>query len=213
MPNGTYVLKNTVPDNGSGRAIVQPGDIKYADLNGDGTVNSLDRTIIGDPNPKFVGGFSNNFSYKNFDLNIFLQWSYGNDILNANRLIFEGSKNVGLNMFATYDNRWTPTNPSNTYFRAGGNGPYAYSSRVIEDGSFLRLKTVALGYNIPSNLLSKIKVKAIRVNVSAQNLVTWTNYSGSDPEVSTRNTALTPGFDYSAYPRARTIVFGLSATF
>ncbi|SDK00960.1 TonB-linked outer membrane protein, SusC/RagA family [Pedobacter sp. ok626] len=213
MPNGSYVLKSTVPDNGSGRAVVQPGDIKYADLNNDGTVNTLDRTIIGNPNPKFTGGFSNNFAYKNFDLNVFFQWSYGNDILNANRLVFEGSKSPGLNMFETYADRWTANNPSNTYFRTNGNGPYAYSSRIIEDGSFLRLKTVSLGYSIPSALLKKISLMALRFNVSAQNLITWTNYSGSDPEVSTRNTALTPGFDYSAYPRARTIVFGLNATF
>ncbi|MNE66582.1 TonB dependent receptor [compost metagenome] len=90
----------------------------------------------------------------------------------------------------------------------------AYSTRTIEDGSFLRLKTVSLGYKVPVDLLKRTKViKSARVYVSAQNLYTWTNYSGYDPEVSVRNSALTPGFDYSAYPRARTITFGINSTF
>jgi TonB-linked SusC/RagA family outer membrane protein len=213
MPNGTYVLKSTVPDNGSGRTAVQPGDIKYADLNGDGTVNALDRTVIGNPNPKSTGGFSNNFTYKGFSLNVFLQWSYGNDILNANRLVFEGSDRVALNQFADYEDRWTPENQNNTYYRVGGYGPSGdYSSRVIEDGSFLRLKTVSLGYNLPSQWLKSIGFKSFKVYVSGQNLATVTGYSGSDPEVSTKSSALTPGFDYSAYPRPRTMVVGVDCS-
>ncbi len=211
QPNGTYVLKSTIPDNGDGRTAIKPGDIKYADLNGDGTVNASDLTIIGNPNPKSTGGFSNNFTYKNFSLNVFMQWSYGNDVLNANRILFEGSDRVALNQFAVYEDRWTPTNPGNTYYRVGGYGPEgSYSSRIIEDGSFIRLKTVSLGYDLPSVWLKRVGINSARVYLSGQNLATLTGYSGSDPEVSTKNSALTPGFDFSAYPRPRTVVLGIN---
>jgi hypothetical protein len=94
----------------------------------------------------------------------------------------------------------------------GGQGPRAYSTRVVEDGSFVRLKTVSFGYNLPSKLADRLKIKNLRLFMSAQNLHTWTKYSGLDPEVSARNSALTPAFDYSVYPRARTISFGLNVT-
>lgn len=214
LPNGTYALKSSVPTNSNARANIKPGDVRFKDINGDGVINAQDLTIIGRGLPLNTGGFSNNFTYKNFDLNVFFQWSYGNDLINANRMIFEGntSNNPYLNQYATYENRWEPTNPSNTYYRAGG-GINAYSSNIIEDGSYLKLKTVSLGYNLPASVLSKIKIHSVRVYTSAQNLYTWTNYSGPDPEVSTRNSTLTPGFDYAAYPHSRTIVFGLNATF
>jgi TonB-linked SusC/RagA family outer membrane protein len=213
--NGAYTLKGTISDNGNVRSSIQPGDIRYKDLNGDGVVNAKDQTVIGRGQPIHTGGFNNDFSYKNFDLNLFFQWSYGNDIYNANRMIFEGNMlaKLNLNQFADYADRWTPENPSNTLYRVNGQGPKVYSSRVIEDGSYLRLKTVSLGYNFDAKLLRKIKLKTLRLSASAQNLITWTNYSGVDPEVSVRNSALTPGFDYSAYPRGRTIVFGLSTSF
>ena len=212
QPNGKYVLKNTVADNGSGRDKVQPGDIKYEDINGDGTVNALDRMVIGSPNPDFTGGMSNNFNYKNFDLSVFFQWSYGNDVLNANRLVFEGSPRLSLNQFESYADRWTDQNQNNTNFRTTGYGPTAYSSRVIEDASYLRLKTISLGYNFSDGWIKAIGLKSLRLYSSAQNLWTLTNYSGLDPEVSTKNSALTRGFDFAAYPRAKTIVFGLTAT-
>lgn len=213
--SGAYTLKGNIVDNGNARNSIQPGDVKYKDINGDGLVNAKDQTIIGRGLPIHTGGISNNFSYKRFDLNVFLQWSYGNDVYNANRMVFEGNSlaKVNLNQFAEYANRWTPTNPSNTITRVRGEGPKVYSSRVIEDGSYLRLKTVSLGYNFDEKILKKIKIKNLRVFASAQNLLTITNYSGMDPEVSVRNSALTPGFDYSAYPRARTIVFGLNTSF
>lgn len=215
LPNGTYLLKPNIPTNGSARASIRPGDVKYKDLNGDLQVNNQDYTIIGSGLPKHTGGFTNNFSWKNFDLNVLLQWSYGNDIINANRYIFEGGvvTNPNLNQFASYANRWTPDNPSNTMFRAGGMGNAAYSSRVVEDGSYLKLRTVSLGYNVPARALKQIKVKSIRAYASAQNLYTWTKYSGKDPEVSARNTNLTPGFDYTAYPHSLSVVLGLNVTF
>ncbi|WP_372849063.1 SusC/RagA family TonB-linked outer membrane protein [Pedobacter sp.] len=213
LSNGTYVLKDNIPNNGQSRATVQPGFIKYKDLNGDGVVDGFDQTIIGNPNPTHTGGFSNNFTYKGFDLNVFFQWSYGNDLLNANRIVFEGGENRNsLNMFASYANRWTPENQTNDLYKVYGQGPLVYSSRTIEDGSYLRLKTVALGYTFNNSLLKRIKVKTLRVYASGQNLYTWTNYTGLDPEVSTFASALTPGFDWSAYPKARTVTFGINLT-
>ncbi|MBO9152157.1 SusC/RagA family TonB-linked outer membrane protein [Chitinophaga sp. GCM10012297] len=214
LANGTYVLKDNIPDNGSPRANIKPGYVRYKDINQDGQVDNSDLTLIGNPNPVHAGGFSNNFTYANFDLNVFFQWSYGNDLLNANRIVFEnGEARSYLNMFKSYEKRWTPENPSNELYRVGGQGPLVYSSRTIEDGSYLRLKTVALGYNVPAKVLKRAHIQALRVYGSAQNLITWTNYSGPDPEVSVRPSALTPGFDWSAYPKARTVTFGLDLTF
>src|SRR5699024_4289912 len=143
----SYLLKPTVPTNGNTRESIRPGDIKYRDINGDGIVNLDDYTIIGNPNPKHIGGLSNNFTYKGFDVNVFFQWSYGNEVYNANRQIFEGRGSTIQNQYASYENRWTTENPTNEHYRSGGFGPYAHSSKVIEDASFIRLKTVALGYN------------------------------------------------------------------
>jgi TonB-linked SusC/RagA family outer membrane protein len=217
--SNTYVLKNSLPaSNGGVRSVIQPGDIKYKDLNGDGVVNDLDRTVIGRAFPIHTGGFGNDFRYKNFSLNVFLQWSYGNDIMNANRIYFEGDGDAKplLNQFASYANYWTFDNPSNKYFGTNNSSrgtSGVYSTRTIEDGSFLRLKTVALAYKIPAGLLQKLKIRSLDFSISGQNLFTWTKYSGMDPEVSVRNSVLTPGLDFSAYPRARTIVFSVDASF
>ncbi|WP_017258872.1 TonB-dependent receptor [Pedobacter arcticus] len=214
LPNGTPSLKDEVATNGGTRASIRPGDVKYKDLNGDGILNSDDYTMIGNPYPIHTGGFSNNFEYKQFDLNVFFQWSYGNDVFNANRLFFEGSSvaRSHQNQYASYIDRWSETNQESKNFRVGGQGPYAYSSRVVEDGSYLRLKTVSLGYNLPVKYAKSLKISALRVYSSAQNIYTWTNYSGQDPEVSTKNSALTTGFDYSPFPRALTFTFGLNVT-
>ena len=210
--DNVYTLKPTVTSNTSMYdPKIQPGYIKYKDLNGDRVINDNDYTIIGNANPDFVGGFSNNIKYHRFDVNMFFQFSYGNDILNANRLVFEGNSGRTLqNQFTTVINRWTPSNQNNEMFVARGDGPRTYSSRVIEDGSYLRFKTLQLGYDMPSDLMKKAKIKSLRFYVAAQNLFTWTKYSGVDPEVSVYNSALTPGFDYSIYPRAKTITLGLN---
>lgn len=208
--NGGYILNNNVIANGNARTTIKPGHIKYKDINGDGIINTSDYTIIGRGLPKHTGGLTNNFSYKGFDLNVLFQWSYGNDLINANRLIFEGSSQRNLNQFATYANRWSLDNQSSIIPVVGGAGPANYSTRVIEDGSYLRLKTVSLSYNVPNSLTQKLGIKNLRVYSSAQNLITWTNYSGPDPEVSVGFSNLTQGFDYAAYPRARTIIFGLN---
>ena len=213
---GVYILKPSVPTNGAVRNTILPGDIKYRDINGDGIMNDADLTFIGSGQPIHTGGFSNNFNYKAFSLNVFFQWSYGNDIYNANRLIMEGNSNgwANINQFASYSNRWSPENPTNANYRTRGQGPIGFhSSRVVEDGSFIRMKTVSLNYNLPAKLIKTAYLSNLSVNVSAQNLITWTNYSGMDPEVSTRNNTLTPGFDYSSYPKSPTIAFGIKAGF
>ena len=214
-PAGTYVLKDEIPTNGNTRTSIKPGDIKYSDLNGDKIVSAADYTVIGNSLPLHIGGFNNNFTYRGFDLNLFFQWSYGNKIQNTNRLVFEGNgiNNPYLQQFASFADRWTPENPSNTMFRTNGYFGGGYSSRTIEDGSYLRLKTVSLGYNLPKELLKKIRMSSARIYTSAQNLWTWTKYSGLDPEVSTYNSVLTGGFDYSAYPRPYTVAFGVDVTF
>jgi TonB-linked SusC/RagA family outer membrane protein len=213
--NGIYTLKPEITTNGNTRANIQPGDIKYKDLNNDGVVNSSDYTVIGHGLPKNTGGFSNNFRYKGFDLNVFFQWSYGNDILNADRILFDGNtKSLSyFNQFASYENRWTPENPNSDIFRTKGFYGGGYSSQFVEDGSYLRLKTVSFGYNLNSNFLRKFHVKSMRLYCSGQNLATWTQYSGGDPEVNIYSSALTSGFDFSAYPRARIITFGTNITF
>lgn len=215
LADGTYLLKNEISTNGRARNTIQPGDMKFIDLNNDGTITADDYTVIGNGNPIHVGGFVNDFKYKNFDLNIFLQWSYGNDILNGNRLYFEqNTYNLyNFNLYASVVNRWTPENQNTSIPRVGGVPPRVYHTNIVEDGSFLRLKTVSLGYNFSPNFLKSLNIKTARVYMSAQNLYTFTNYSGADPEVSVRNSALTPGFDWSAYPRARTVTLGFNVSF
>ncbi|TKB99255.1 TonB-dependent receptor [Pedobacter cryophilus] len=214
----TYLLKPEIAASSINRSSIQPGFWKFKDLNGDLVVDANDLTTIGNPNPDFIGGFSNNFSYKGFDLNVFLQFSYGNEIMNVNRILMEGGGGTGAtkaaNMFASYADRWSPTNPSNEFSAAGAGGraPSFYPSRIVEDGSFIRLKTVNMGYAFNPSLTKKLKLNGLRLFASAQNLYTLTKYQGLDPEVNAFATALTTGLDYSAYPRARTVTFGLDIT-
>ena len=197
-----------------GRDGVKPGDPKYRDLNEDGVIDDNDRTVIGCGQPLATGGFSTAFRFYGFDLNLFFQWSYGNDILNANRLMFENGTTSSLNQFSSYRDRFdAQRNPDSDIPAVQANGMFVYSSRVIEDGSYLRLKNISLGYTFPRSVLRKMKFDTVRVYLSADNVYTFTKYSGPDPEVSTRNSVLTPGFDWSAYPRAIGITGGVSFTF
>ncbi|WP_353139904.1 TonB-dependent receptor [Pseudopedobacter sp.] len=214
LSNGNRVLKEGVVSLYEDRNLTKPGDIKYKDINGDLIIDDKDKVIMGRTLPKHYGGFNNNFQYKNISLNVFFQWNYGNDIMNANRLMFEGNSTgrAGLNQFASYTDRWTIDNPSNEQFRTRGYGPIGYfSSKYLEDGSFIRLKTVELAYRLPKKWLGKIS--SVDLSMAAQNLHTWTKYSGLDPEVSTRNSILTPGFDYSAYAQNFTVSFGAKIVF
>ncbi len=212
--DGTYTLKDGVAYLSSfSKAAIQPGDPKYSDVNGDGTVSDSDRTIIGSGQPIHTGGFGNTFTYKGFDLNIFCTWSYGNDILNANRLIFESGLKTNTNQLASYADRWSADNPDSNTPRVKANGMQLYSSRVIEDGSYLRLSNISLGYTLPKELVKSWRMQDVRVYASLNNIYTLTSYSGADPEVSTRSSVLTPGFDWSAYPRTTGATMGVNITF
>ncbi|MDR1722821.1 MAG: TonB-dependent receptor, partial [Tannerella sp.] len=181
---------------------------RYKDINGDGKVDaSNDREVLGDSNPDFFGGFNNNFGYKGLELNVFLQYSYGNKIFNYNAIEME-MPTGGQNVYADLVNRWTPTNPSNIYPRASTNRAVLVSDRFVEDGSYLKLKTVSLSYNLPFR--SKKAIRGARIYVTAQNLLTWTSYRGFDPEVSYRGAStLEAGEDYGGYPQSRTFLIGL----
>lgn len=224
----TYSLKDgVVADN----IVVQPGFIKFKDVSGpngtpDGLISELDRVAIGNANPKYSGGINNTFSYKNFDLSVFLNFTVGNDIYNANVLNNASLQTEYLNRFERFADRWTtidaagqritdPTelatvNVGKTNPAWNGNASGRLYSDIIEDGSFLRINNVSFGYTLPKTWLEKIKISNARVYFTAYNLYVFTNYSGYDPEVSVINNALTPGVDFSAYPRSKSFVFGLN---
>jgi len=201
----------------SAQKSAQPGDVRYRDLNGDGQItnDTNDKGVIGNANPKFFGGFNNTFTWKNIDLNVFLQGSYGNDILNVARFDLFGLNGLSNNS-AEVLNRWTPTNPSNTIPRANALGTNrTVSSFLVEDGSYLRLKNVSLGYKFTPDVLKRAGIGSARVYVSAQNLATITNYSGFDPDVNRLGSEIgsTQGVDYGVYPSSKTFLLGLNFNF
>jgi TonB-linked SusC/RagA family outer membrane protein len=194
-------------------AAPQPGDQKYVDQNKDGVINGSDKVILGNIQPKFTGGITNTFAYKSFDLLIFFQGSYGGKIFNALRQQLEITT-IATNSPEDVANAWTTSNPSNTVPRATLSPTAVVSDRWIEDASYLRIKTLSLGYTLPSSIAAKILAKSLRVYVSAQNPVTWTKYKGFDPEASSfEQSNLNAGVDYGAYPSAKTYVVGLNVTF
>ena len=193
--------------------LTSPGDIQFEDLNKDGRITTDDQRIIGSAVPKYFGGFTNNLSYKGFSLNIFLQFVQGNSVYNNTRAFSEGMNSI-FGQAATTKNHWTPTKTTGTLPRAvfgDPNNNRRTSDRWLEDGSFTRLKNVVLSYNLPQSIISKFKISSLRFFIQGENLYTWTDYSGFDPEVSTfsvTNTA--PGTDFLTFPQARTITFGLN---
>ncbi|NML36769.1 TonB-dependent receptor [Chitinophaga sp. G-6-1-13] len=193
----------------TGNAAPKAGDRLYKDINGDGVFTTAnDRTIIGNAQPDFILGLGNNFSWKGFSLSVFLQGSYGNKILNSNRQsleLFTGQQNAAASAL----DRWTPTHPSQTMPRAKLDPAPVFSDRFIENGSFLRVKNVSVGYSLPKSIIGK--VSAINVFVSAQNLLTWTSYTGFDPEVTSGNN-VSPGTDLGIYPVSRTVSAGVRVT-
>jgi hypothetical protein len=192
------------------------GDIRFQDLNGDGVITDADRTIIGNANPKAFAGVTNNFSYKGVELSIFFQGSFGNDIYNQNRTITEG-QTTALNQSTAVLNHWTPTNTNTNIPRpvfGDPNGNNRVSDRFVEDGSYVRLKNLTLAYNVPVSISKHAAIKNLRVYATGQNLITWTHYSGYDPEVSADPFSTTAiGRDYGVYPQSRTYTVGLNATF
>jgi len=239
-----------LPDNGFNRySTVFIGDIKYRDLNGDGKITVDDRTGIGSPLPKFVYGCNNTFTYKNFDLTIFIQGTYGNKVFNALRrnlttaawntnqlkMAMGFANMVPINANVSYPfvnadgqliNAWYEdidnirlSNPETTMSRAGRSLPYINdrtSTRYIEDGSYLRIKSIVLGYHLPKKWLRKVYIDNVRVYVNIQNLHTFTNYTGYDPEVGINQqdvSGFTFGYDYGRYPAPRLISFGIHVSF
>ncbi|WKN44976.1 SusC/RagA family TonB-linked outer membrane protein [Tunicatimonas pelagia] len=183
----------------------------------DGTLNSDDRTIIGDPNPDFTFGFDNTFSYKGFDLNIFFTGSQGGQILNFTRMELE-LLNGGTNATTAALDRWTPQNTNTDVPRASVNGRQArISTRFLEDASFIRLRNLLLGYNLPKSVLDRIGINRLRVYISAQNILTFTDYQGVDPEVAYRRgeggRSQNLGMDYGSYPNSKSYTVGLNLAF
>ncbi len=194
------------------------GGFKFKDLDGDGAITPADRGIIGDPNPDFIYGISVNFSYKNWDLSTFFNGSQGNDLYEATRYFtdfptFDGARSTRLL------EAWSPSNTSSTIpspYNGVSDQEYQSSSYYIQDGSFLRMKNLQIGYTIPSKIFNKkLSINRLRVYVSGTNLFTITNYTGLDPEISqsTQGGFSLPGVDQGIYPAPRQFLFGINASF
>jgi hypothetical protein len=211
-------------------------DIGGADGTPDGKItygDDLDKTVIGNANPIHTGGFTINTNAYGVDLAMNFNWSYGNDVYNANKIDYTQTHKYKMrNMLdiMSAGNRWTDLDlatgelvndpaqlaamNANTTMWSPYVQNYVFSDWAVEDGSFLRLNTLTLGYTLPKSVLETLKIQNLRLYCTASNLWIWTNYSGFDPEVSTRRkTNLTPGVDFSAYPRAKSFVFGVNLTF
>jgi TonB-linked SusC/RagA family outer membrane protein len=227
-----WILKEGVA--GSDFITLRPGAIKLKDIDGDNIVTVADRQFIGNANPKNIGGLVINGYAYGFDLMAAFNWSYGNDIYNANKIEFTTSNqnNQYRNLITMQEDgqRWTNINwatgelvtdpatltamNANTTMWSPFMERYVFSDWAVEDGSFLRLNTLTLGYTLPASITERLKIQNLRFYTTGYNLFILTNYTGFDPEVSTRRkTPLTPGVDYSAYPRSRQITVGLNLTF
>lgn len=231
---GTYTLKDGVAYWGAKKDI-KPGMWKFKNVDGseDNKVTEDDKTVIGNAYPKFYGGINNTFTYKDFDLSIFLTYSFGNDVFNATKLTNTKTalqnKNV-LNV-ANSSNRWVVVNKEGEFITDPQEmaelnkgktiaavfdneiGDTYIHSWAVEDGSFLKLSNITLGYTFPKKILNKIGISKLRLYATGSNLLTWTKYSGFDPEVSTMGNGLTPGVDFGAYPKSRSFVFGINLAF
>ena len=231
---GEYSLKDGVASSSAaalGSKGVNPGDLKLRDLNGDGVIDDDDKTVLGNSQPDFFGGLSQQFRYKNFDLSMFFNFSIGNEVYNANKIEFTTQYLYrDNNMLSSVNNSWKwfnengvkVTDPQalaalnqNTTMWTPPSGQYILHSYAIEDGSFLRLSNLTLGYSLSDKVLEKFKfISNFRVYGTVNNLFTLTNYTGYDPEANTRRgNPLTPGVDYAAYPRSRFYLAGLNVTF
>jgi TonB-linked SusC/RagA family outer membrane protein len=208
---------NHVRNGSSNGAVYSGGDPIWDDVDGNNIIDDNDKQIIGNAQPKFTGGFNNDFSYKNFTLNVFLQFVYGNDIysnLNGMRNWVFAYNNVSTDAL----NRWREQGDVTDYPRPIRTDPlrsgsyYRVSDRWIEDGSYMRLKNVSLSYDVPFDIVNKLGISGLRAYFTAENLVTWTHYTGYDPEVSSYS-GLQLGVDDGSYPQSRTFIFGLNIQF
>jgi len=241
---GKYTLKDGVPTIGmlGGKIGVRPGTAKYKDSNNDGVINDLDRAIIGHAGPKFLGGFGFNGTFHGFDATLLFNYVYGNNIYNANRIASSQqyrTTNPNMLAYMNESNRYSYLNANGqivtdlatlAQMNEGANAkqywsPWSFGNAVvvpaswaIEDGSYLRLQNVTLGYSLPKNVIRKIKMEQFRIFCTLNNVWILTNYSGYDPEVSTpirgsSTSGLTQGVDYSAYPKSFSWTFGINVTF
>ncbi|HMU47905.1 MAG TPA: TonB-dependent receptor [Chitinophagaceae bacterium] len=194
----------------SGQSGAKRGDFHYADMNKDGTIDAKDRVVLGNPNPKYSYGLNTNFDYKNFDFTLDLQGVAGVKIYNANKGLRYGSENFSKDF---YDNRWHGEGTSTTYPSAnvGGGQNYYPNSWFVEDGSYLRIRNIQLGYTIPNSIISRWKVERIRFYVNAQNALNFFKYNGFTPEVGGGPT--NGGIDNGIYPLSATYNFGVNVTF
>ncbi len=234
FPN--YHIHNGMTERPKGQ-LAYPGMAKFKDLNGDGTIDADDVDVIGNTNPTHTGGFNLNVSYKNFDLGMYFNWSVGNDIYNVNKLsnlygykeggVFENRLSLVKDCYKIYDvvdGQLKALTTPDELNAANVNAtlPLAYSENGygstlgIEDGSYLRLNTLTLGYSLPKSLLKTVGISNLRFYGSIYNVFTITGYSGLDPEVSTNTSTKTYpmyGMDWNAYPRPRSFVLGVNVTF
>ncbi|GAB2957078.1 TonB-dependent receptor [Hymenobacter coalescens] len=226
---GTWVPKAGLVNNLGliGETSYRPGLLKFKDLNGDGKIDSQDQTVIGNANPKVVGGLNQQFSYKGFDASVFLNFVLGNDIYNANKIEFTSNTantafsnllDIMGNRYRTVEADGSPITSLERLREVNQNADiwtptrnFALHSWAIESGSFLRVNNVTFGYTLPKALTERAKVSNLRFYVTLNNLYTFTKYTGYDPEVNTRRSSpLTPGVDYAAYPRSRAFLFGVN---
>ena len=231
---GVYTLKPGVANSSYVIGAIRPGSMKLIDIDGDGLVNAKDQTVIGNANPKHTGGMVINANAYGFDLSAAFNWSFGNDIYNANKIEFTSStpnsQYRNLSTIVGDGVRWTNVDPAsgalvtdptalaalneNTTMWSPYMTRFVMSDWAVEDGSFIRLNSLSLGYTLPKSIISKIGLSKLRFYATGNNVFILTKYSGMDPEVSTRRrTQLTPGVDYSPYPRSRQVVFGLNLSF
>jgi TonB-dependent starch-binding outer membrane protein SusC len=215
--DGVYQTADEIAKGPTPFGTPRAGDIRFKDVNGDGKINTSDRTIIGNPYPDFVFGFTNDFSYKGLSLSVFIMGNIGQEIANLNRFTIDNMNYLGLNNIRreAYLGRWRGEGTSNYYPAPRGIQTASYqnlSSFLVEDGSFVRLKNVTLSYNVPVTAVKWLR--NTKVFVTATNLLTFSNYKGYDPEVSANSTsALTPGIDNGTIPQYRTFSTGLSVGF
>jgi TonB-linked SusC/RagA family outer membrane protein len=233
---GVYTLKTGVPNNNSVTSTApQPGVIKFKDISGpngvpDGIVDDKDRTILGNTQPWLYGGLNQQFRYRNFDVSVFVNFQTGNKVLNANKLEFTSGYTPNANLLAVMNGRWRNVNDQGVRVTdpaalAALNADatiwsplttassFYVHSWAVEDGSFLRINNVTLGYTLPKSLLNRLKINSLRVYGTVNNLAVFTKYTGYDPEVNTRRSSgVTPGVDYSAYPRSTGYYFGVNLT-
>ncbi|GAB3015839.1 TonB-dependent receptor [Niabella terrae] len=239
---GKYILKEGVPNSGGtvGNTNIRPGFLKLKDLDGNGVIDSEDRQVIGNTTPDAQGGFGFDVTYKNFDLAVFFDWTVGNDVYNAGKIQYSQFRRVtygNLLSAMSMENRYSYLDVDGSItgtpggivtdldqlaqLNAGKNiwshASYGVAQAVIhswaiEDGSFIRLNNLNIGYTLPKKLTSRAGISQLRVYVTGNNLKLWTKYSGYDPEVSTRGTGLTTGVDYSGFPRSRSFTFGVNVS-